>query len=266
MSSHHSRRSMSKVSVGLVFALYAVSLAQTARPHGHSQKSEELSRPEQKLSRLFPFADSSKHIYTVSSDHVLLPSFDKEGDITEISVVPKYYLNSTHPDWNEPNTVPFLGESDYRHVLSVIEQVSPLGQMKKKDPGSSYITNDRYPAFDEYENCVIERSMRSGRGLPRTITFPVVSFYIYFFHPVSGHLDSISKPKPSDESEGVCRIRMEGKDYWVARKDCESLKTGQHISVKAAGPVNESNNESSMVDPKTGAGGPSFAARKGWGF
>jgi hypothetical protein len=238
ISQRYMRTSMMRLEVVFAISIYAIGLTQAALPFSNPLSNE--GAVEQKLSQLFQVTDLNNRIYAVSDSHVLQPLFDKEGELTEIRVVPRHYFNDIHPDWREPDKVPFLDEPGYRHLLSLIQQVRPLGQLKRKDPGSTYITNNRYPAFDEYENCVIERSMLSGRGLPDGIVFPVVSFYIYFLHPVSGHLDSIAKPQPKYESKEFCRVKIDGNMYWIGRKNCGSLKIGNEISIQAAGPPDQS--------------------------
>jgi hypothetical protein len=236
---HHFRNATVRLIAGLALALCAVTLSQSARSSNFPQGNGDLNNFLLKLSQLFPLADSSQHIFTVNSVYVLQPLFDKSGALTEIRILPKYYFNETHHDWGEPDKPPFLDESEYRHLLSQIEQVSPLGQQKRNDPGSTFITNDQYPAIDEYEKCIINRSMRSKRGLPDAATFPVVSARIYFFHLVSGHLDSFSKPNPPHDFAQFCGVRIEEKFYWISRKDCRSSKRGRQISVMAAGPPDE---------------------------
>ena len=230
---------MSRFKIGFTLTLFTVSLTQTVRPLGHRQGDGKISQTEQKLSQLFPSADPSKHIYAVSSDHVLLSLFDKEGALTEISVVPRYYLNDTHPDWTEPDVLPSLSESAYRHLLSLIGQVKSLGQVNRKNSGSAYVTNDQYPILDEYDDCVVQRFMRSGSHVVGPNNFQVASFHVFFFHLVTGRLSSIPKAQKVDGSEKVCSVGIEGNGYWLARKDCERLEIGHPISVMAAGPTNE---------------------------
>lgn len=217
----------------------AFSLAQASCLFAFPQANAQLNQVEQKLSQLFTVLDFKNHIYAVNSDYAMQPLFDEKGALAEIQVAPRFTWNESHPEWIEPDKIMFLGERDYMHLLSLIEQVRPLGRLEKKDLGSPYITNDQYPALDEYENVVIRRSMRSGRGLPDTVVFPVAGVHIFFFRLVSGRLNSIVKFQKLDESEQLCRANIDGREYWMARKDCESVKTGHQISVKAAGPVYE---------------------------
>jgi hypothetical protein len=236
---HQFRNSPLRPRAWFVLALGAVALTQFARPSGSSQGNKELDNVVEKLSQSFPFADSTEHIYALNSVYVVQPLFDKSGVLTEIRIFPRYYFNETHPDWREPDNPPYLDEPEYRRLLSLIDKVSPLGQLKKKDSGSKYVSNDQYPATDEYENSIIDRSMRTGNGLPDTVVSPVVSIRIYFVHLVSGHLDSIAKSRLPHEFDIFCRVRIDGKVFWIPRKGCGSLRIGRQISAMAAGPADE---------------------------
>lgn len=233
-----SPNSPSRIRTATRSILFALVLAQAACAFPYLQATIESDQIERKLSQMFPLLDSNHHLFAVDSDYALQLLFDSKGALAEIQVAPKYTLSDIHPEWTEPDRMVFLGEPEYSHLLSQIEQAKPLGRLERKDPGSRYLSNDQYPALDEYENGVIRRSMRSGRGLPDSAVFPVASFHVFFFRLVSGHLDSIHESQNPDKTERICRVKLDDKEYWMERKDCESLKTGHNVSVKVAGPLN----------------------------
>jgi hypothetical protein len=225
----------------LVLGLPAMCLTQAALPITYLSAQEALKKDAQKLSQLFPFADSNKELLDFNKDFVLRPHYDEYGSVLIIEAVPKFYLNDAHPDWVEPDALPFLDRPNYTHLLALIDQVRPLGRRHNEDPSSMYVTNSQFPATDEYDNAVVKRSMYAYAigDADHPAFFQAASFSILFFHPVSGTLDSLQKSKKRAGPSSVCSVSIDGKRYLTTNKNCNSLKAGRPVSIHAAGPLDD---------------------------
>lgn len=98
--------------------------------------------------------DKNLGIFPLDHDFVVSVEFTQKGKLKQIAVEPKYFFADAHPDWLEPKEWPHLLNQTPQALVSLIDSVSSLGNLKIKY-SSPFITNSTAYRYECYENAVV---------------------------------------------------------------------------------------------------------------
>jgi hypothetical protein len=111
----------------------------------------------QSCARLFgPTIDERRNLFEVNQAFILQAKFNKQGQLEEFAVEPKYFFNETHPEWKEPSSFPSLSQSEFRDLVVKLENVKPKGKMIKPRNDISTVNNSTAYYQEMYKHAVLK--------------------------------------------------------------------------------------------------------------
>ncbi len=183
--------------------------------------------PAAKLQAKFKLVDDRFNLYEISEAFVLQASFDPSGELLQVWVAPRYFFNSHHPEWKEPEWPVHLSDKTYEDVLSRIQAVKSLGDLAHRGT-VSYTTNSQSHFWDEYSGGVVERVLQGENAF--------TGFTAYYLHPVSGKVEWMEQTD-NQFADLPHRVKIDGKTYYVPKGAFSDLEVGKDVSIPAAGPL-----------------------------
>ena len=85
--------------------------------------------------------DERQNLFEINPFYVLRVSFNKQNNVEELAVEPKYFFEESHPDWKEPDNFEYLSKVEYEKLLKKIDAITPKGKLVKPAAAISYVTN-----------------------------------------------------------------------------------------------------------------------------
>jgi hypothetical protein len=101
--------------------------------------------------------EESPILFGVNSFYVLRIRFDKNGELEQAAVEPRYYYADTHPDWEEPDNFEWLSATRVADLLAKIDRLRRIGNLVSPHRGIVIITNSTAPITDEHEHATVRR-------------------------------------------------------------------------------------------------------------
>lgn len=164
--------------------------------------------------------------FTVTENHVLVPTFSEEGVLIEISIEPKPSQIGSKPA--------MMPKGEYDSLLANLGSIKSIGPYEE-GPDALFRSGWRDHGTIRYQNAFIETSERLGEGEPK----PIESIRIYYLHPVTG-VPKIGRDEKPDEVDHqlVC---VDSKNYIAPETEFVKLwsKPRERQTVELGGPVAE---------------------------
>jgi len=169
--------------------------------------------------------DPQLNLFVVDSNFVLQPRFDSAGNLTVLSVLPKYYFAEQHPEWTEPPHWPLFSNAEYRTLLARVDGVAPKGKLIASYSGGAVTNSTAYPP-DRYERALVIR----GEVVDR-IRF----FHIYPAHQIQAR---VRKSRHYQFfSLDIYQVLIGDLIYFIEAADYRRLKRGSTQTLTVVGPV-----------------------------
>jgi hypothetical protein len=119
--------------------------------------------------------DENQNLFEVNKFYVLRVKFGKRDKIEELAVEPKYFLQESHPEWEEPDNFAYLSKSEYESLLIHLDTIKPKGALVKPAPSISFVTNMTAPHKENYEHAVLRWGeivdLRRGENAPLEVRY-----------------------------------------------------------------------------------------------
>lgn len=193
-----------------------------------SAGTEELTTIE-KLGTLFQRIDERENLFEVSAQYVLQPGLNAKGELTQVRVVPKYFFETSHPEWQEPESPSSIPVEVYRDTVQRLANIKRLGALVH--PGKVGVTLNLQTSFwDEYSQGIVERTV--FRKSPQE-EYGISRFTLYYLHRVKGRVDA------KEVTLSGPRVQINGKWYWIPMRTLKTLTVGRQESIQAAGPLSK---------------------------
>ena len=130
--------------------------------------------------------DTKLNLYELNEYFVISPHFDLHGTLVTVSVIPKYFLNDSHPEWEEPYERPHLLPNEYNVAVSIFSSIKPFGRLlaRYEDPSITNSTIYRHEYYDKADLTYLE-SFYFDRNTDKE---RVRSISINFSHTVIGNI------------------------------------------------------------------------------
>lgn len=178
-----------------------------------------------------PPVDAAENLFEVNYRYALQLKFDRQGELTRMSVCPKYYLDEIHPAWAEPREPHFLSKTEYENLLTRLDEIKSKGQLLEAQT-SDIMTNSTLFSLNQYQNAFLERGERDD---------DIIRFFnLYFYHQVEGKVKQKRKFKYSDASDASARdyyaVLLDKCSYLVTEDIFYNLKVGKNAKISGAGP------------------------------
>jgi hypothetical protein len=189
------------------------------------------------VSGVFAELSAKEHLFAVDDVFVLQAIYDKNRQLIEIKVVPKYFFHDTHPEWKEPDAPATMTPLRYGEILTKIQEIKPVGQLRERSHFGVTL-NLRVNIHDFYDDGVI---LRATFGFPKGSDSGDVSWFkIFYFREMSGRLEAKAGPTAYGEALDY-QVKMNGKWYWTTESSFVSTTVGRFAKIEAAGPVEMNN-------------------------
>jgi hypothetical protein len=125
--------------------------------------------------------DAARNLFEVNRWHVLEARFDSRGRLSELNVVPKYWFEESHPEWEEPAAdgldgywARHLTEAESEKLLARLDAVGPKGRLLKRAE-FAVVTNLTEPLTDYHERATLTRGkvvdLRRGDAAPPLVRY-----------------------------------------------------------------------------------------------
>lgn len=170
--------------------------------------------------------DTKLNLFEVNEFFVLQPRFDAAADVIELSVLPKYFLQESHPEWSEPEHWPLLSSAEVQNLLARLEAVVPKGKLVAT-AADSVITNSTGYFLDRYERAYVYRG---------NVVSGVRFFHVFPFHTMEGYVRK-AKHERSVFNEDFYRVLIGQLNYFVDRAQYHKLKRGRTQKLRVVGPI-----------------------------
>jgi len=109
--------------------------------------------------------DLSQNLYEVNRFYVFQPIFDAKDQVEELKVVPKYYYESSHSEWEEPDDFSCLTVVESKELLEKLDKIKPKGALVEKGRVGA-VTNMTAWFTDKYKNAAVTRGQIVDLRLP----------------------------------------------------------------------------------------------------
>lgn len=186
--------------------------------------------------RLFgPPVQGHSCLFEISEEYVLRVGLDKAGNVTNLEVLPKYFLQDLMAGWKEPDHTVGLSNKDYLDLLSKVSQLKPVGAVISEGRVGA-VTNSRLWLLDEYQKAFIQRRLnRTAQDTPST-PHTMHSFSIYYIRGLEGRVDE----KQAIDEFGTgqrFKIKIDGCWYLTTKLEFTKASKGDRAYVNVAGPL-----------------------------
>lgn len=177
--------------------------------------------------------DQKQNLFEVNQLFVLQPKFNSLAELVELTVLPKYHFQESHPEWTEPDYMPYLSHTDYEYLLSRLDTIKSKGSLLKSMT-SGAVTNSTHYFLDQYEQVFLRRGEWSNLG--------VRFFSLLYFHEIEGKITKKHKYEPSLSyytygNGGYYQVTVGESNYFVREADYGTLKVKRTEKFLAVGPV-----------------------------
>lgn len=194
----------------------AVGLAQVSPQTGATDLGNEFAVVDEKLL-----------LFAVNTNYVLQAAKSSSGKIIAVRIVPKHFLEKSHPEWVEPEHAVRLSAKQYQEIVLRLQKVTPLGLLVRL--GSMGLTLSlRTEFWDEWEGGMVLRKVFSVQDELNTSERLIASFEVLFFIEVTGVVNS------KDEASHL--VVIDGNELFVATAEFERAKVGSKVTVRATSP------------------------------
>jgi hypothetical protein len=109
--------------------------------------------------------DLSENLYEINRFYVFQPIFDAQNKVEELKVIPKYYFEDSHPEWEEPKDFIYLTVAEYQELLEKLDKIKSKGALVEKG-NISVATNATAWFTDKYKNAAVTRGQIVDLRLP----------------------------------------------------------------------------------------------------
>ena len=143
----------------LSFIFFTTVFTTTAQASATDQESFAKCLPKVE-SRLGKPATSKAAVFELNATHAMEFEFDKDCQIVEVQISPKYVWEEKIPEWIERRSAPGFSMSEYENALAKINELRAMGSLLHKgDARMSIVTNSKQYTQDKYEHALIKRVM-----------------------------------------------------------------------------------------------------------
>lgn len=224
-----------------ILLLLMIGLGRSYLPPG----SSSLFQDNLKLAeRLFgPPVQGHPCLFEINRDHALRIDVDKSGGVTNLEILPKYFLQNLMPEWKEPDHTVGLSNKEYLDLFSKVVELKPVGKVVSQGK-VGVVANSRLWLLDEYQNAFIQR--RLNRTSQDTANTPdtINSFSIYYIRGIEGLVDE--KQAVDEFGTGQrFKIKVNGCWYLTTKLEFDKARKGDRALVHAAGPLDDAQSECS---------------------
>jgi hypothetical protein len=177
--------------------------------------------------------DQKQNLFGINQLFVLQPKFNSQAELVELSVLPKYHFQESHPEWTEPDHMPYLSPTNYEYLLSRLDTIKSKGSLIKSIASGAVINSTHY-FLDQYEQAFLRRGEWAHLG--------VRFFSLLYFHEIEGKIMKKRKYEPSLSyhtygNGGYYQVTVEESNYFVREADYVKLKVGRAEKFLAIGPL-----------------------------
>lgn len=144
----------------LLGAAVPTGIAQATRK---GEKKQILKLCEQQFGKPI---DEKLNLFYANSFYVLEVSFDAQDDLEKLEVVPRYFFEDSHPDWEETDSFEYLSWVQYQNFLTRVDLITPRGKLIKPAPHFAAVTNLTAWYTSVYENAVFTVGILVDLSLP----------------------------------------------------------------------------------------------------
>jgi hypothetical protein len=109
--------------------------------------------------------DLSENLYQINRFYIFQPIFDAQDKVEEFKVVPKYYFEESHPEWEEPDDFTHLTAAEYEELLEKLDKIKPKGALVEKGKFAA-VTNMTAWFTDKYKKAAVTRGQIADARLP----------------------------------------------------------------------------------------------------
>jgi hypothetical protein len=201
-------------------------------------QSSQLQRNIELAESLFgPEVKGQPHLFELNNDYVLNLQFTKAGDIIAVLVTPKYYLEESKPEWQEPDHAVSLTNREYQEIFSKLERLRELGPLVSKET-TGVVTNSRLWLLDQYQQAFVQRVLYRSAQSTKDTPDLVHAFSVYFIHSVEG----VVEDKKLVQQIGInkqAKVKIEGCWYLTTQQEFDKAELGHRASLYVAGPLND---------------------------
>jgi hypothetical protein len=199
----------------------------------HAKTSEKESVLRTCAELFGPSVDQKQSLFEVNQLFVLQPKFNSVAELVELSVLPKYNFQESHPEWTEPDHISYLSHANNGYLLSRLDTVKSKGNMIKS-MASGAVTNSTHYFLDQYEQAFLLRGEWADLG--------VRFFSLLFLHEIEGKITKKRKYEPSLSyytygNGGYSQVTVGDSNHFVREDDYRKLKVGRVEKLLAVGPL-----------------------------